>query len=79
MALVLVAYLLSRTDRMEDARAVILRVTRDHPDFYLPYYMLGAAAAGSGERESAIGLLQQVLRLVPGHVQAKAMLARLQG
>ncbi len=79
MALGLVAFVLSMSDRMGDAAAVMQRITQDHPDFYLPYFMLCMAAAGSGDRETAIELLKTVLRLVPGHIHARAMLTRLGG
>ncbi len=79
MALGLVAFVLSMSDRMGDTEAVMQRIMQDHPDFYLPYFMLGMAAAGSGDRETAIELLKTVLRLVPGHIHARAMLTRLGG
>ena len=60
-------------------QAALIAASRDHPDFYFPYFLLGATAAASGEREAAIALLRTVLRLVPGHIHAQAILAQLDG
>ncbi|MHC5064421.1 MAG: amidohydrolase family protein [Planctomycetota bacterium] len=78
-AIGLAAFLLILSERMEDAVAVLIRISEDHPEQYQPYFLLAGLSAGAGDRETALEALQVVLELVPGHPQAQALLRELGG
>jgi len=70
------AFALAEGGDMAAALRVIEMAAEAHPDSYLPDYMLGLAALGTGEAEAGRAALERVLERVPDHDGALEWLGR---
>lgn len=70
------ALLLEQEGRLEAARAELLRVTAESPDYVPAWFNLGMLELRAGRFAQAVAPLEQVLRLDPGHAGARRQLPR---
>ena len=62
--------MLTDAKRGEEATAIFLRLTEDHPDLVEPYNNLAALYAAGGDYAKARSTLEQALRTNPGYATA---------